>query len=306
MRLDRLDLNLLFSLGALLEEKNVTRAASRLNINRATMAGVLDRLRTYFDDRLLVPAGRRMELTELGSKLVVPVQQLLCAIDTTLDTRAPFLPLSEQRTIRIMCSGYALDVLLGPVLRRLRHELPEVTIELMPMSDHPIDAISQGKCDFVLLPKPFVAPDLPMAELFEDVFCAVVWSGNLTAPAVFDLASYRASRHIVTLMGNLRLHTSPHNVIDAFDIGDKVAIRATDFPSAARFVVGTELVATMHRRLAQEYSQHLPLRLLELPVPLPVMQICLQWPRFREHDPCHAWIRRVMGEVASAMPLQAS
>ena len=45
-----LDLNLLKALAALLDERNVTRAAARLGVSQPAMSGILTRLREYFDD----------------------------------------------------------------------------------------------------------------------------------------------------------------------------------------------------------------------------------------------------------------
>jgi DNA-binding transcriptional LysR family regulator len=56
------DLNLLVSLDALIEERNVTRAAARLNVSQPARSAQLARLRDMFQDPLLVPSntGRGM------------------------------------------------------------------------------------------------------------------------------------------------------------------------------------------------------------------------------------------------------
>ena len=70
-KLSRLDLNLLVSLQALLEEKSVTRAAERLFITQPAMSRVLQRLRHQLDDPLFTRTGNelvvnlcRLELAE--------------------------------------------------------------------------------------------------------------------------------------------------------------------------------------------------------------------------------------------------
>ncbi|RYE81151.1 MAG: LysR family transcriptional regulator, partial [Oxalobacteraceae bacterium] len=80
MRFNRLDLNLLVALDALLDEKKTTAAAQRLNVSQSAISGMLARLRLYFDDELLVPVGRKLELTPLGRDLADPVRQLLLQI----------------------------------------------------------------------------------------------------------------------------------------------------------------------------------------------------------------------------------
>ncbi len=49
MRSQRIDLNLLIALDALLSESNVTRAAERVHLTQSAMSGVLARLRDYFE-----------------------------------------------------------------------------------------------------------------------------------------------------------------------------------------------------------------------------------------------------------------
>ncbi|MDH8458224.1 LysR family transcriptional regulator, partial [Klebsiella pneumoniae] len=53
MRYQHLDLNLLVALDVLLDEQNITRAAGRLHMTQSATSGVLNRLRTYFEDDLL-------------------------------------------------------------------------------------------------------------------------------------------------------------------------------------------------------------------------------------------------------------
>ncbi len=96
----RIDLNLLIALDALLAERNVTRAAERMHITQSAMSGVLSRLRDYFDDPLLVQIGRTMRLTPLAESLVEPVQDILVKVDSTLGTRPDFEPATAQRRLR--------------------------------------------------------------------------------------------------------------------------------------------------------------------------------------------------------------
>jgi DNA-binding transcriptional LysR family regulator len=52
--LRRTDLTLLVALDALLEERSVTRAATRLAVTQPTVSGMLARLRKLFNDPLFV------------------------------------------------------------------------------------------------------------------------------------------------------------------------------------------------------------------------------------------------------------
>ena len=52
-----LDLNLLVTLHALLEERSVTRAAERVGVSQPAASAALGRLRRYFGDELLKRSG---------------------------------------------------------------------------------------------------------------------------------------------------------------------------------------------------------------------------------------------------------
>ncbi len=69
MNLNRLDLNLLVALDALLTERSITRASERLHLSPSATSGALARLRTFFADELLTQIGRRMAPTALGARL---------------------------------------------------------------------------------------------------------------------------------------------------------------------------------------------------------------------------------------------
>ena len=72
MRYQHLDLNLLVALDVLLDEQNITRAAGRLHMTQSATSGVLNRLRTYFEDDLLTQVGRKMRPTPLAEELREP------------------------------------------------------------------------------------------------------------------------------------------------------------------------------------------------------------------------------------------
>ena len=80
-RLREVDANLLLSLHALLEERNLTHAGERMTMSQPAMSGALARLRKHFDDELLVRVGRGFELT--------PVRRASCGRRSPRRSRRP-------------------------------------------------------------------------------------------------------------------------------------------------------------------------------------------------------------------------
>src|SRR3954464_15778452 len=77
---ERLDLNLLRVLEALLAERHVTRAAARLRLTQAAGRNALRRLRAAFGDELFQRTRARMEPTALARELAGPVGAALDAV----------------------------------------------------------------------------------------------------------------------------------------------------------------------------------------------------------------------------------
>ena len=114
MRFNRLDLNLLLALDALLKEQNITRAAARVNVSQSAMSGMLARLREFFEDELLAAVGRNMEPTVLGRQLEAPVRDLILHIHATVGMRVSFgTPPLEQMRRAIIVAAAMIAVGLG-------------------------------------------------------------------------------------------------------------------------------------------------------------------------------------------------
>ena len=91
-------------------------------------------------------------------------------------------------------------------------------------------------------------------------------------------------------------------LLQAHGVKRRIRVITSDFTGMATALVGTDMVATMHTRLALACARRLPIRVLPLPYALPNMAECLQWHRFQENDPCHIWLRGVMLDVARGLP----
>ena len=96
----KIDLNLLVVLDALLDERNVTRAAARLGYTQPTISGMLTRLRDLFADPLFVRTQRGLLATPRALTLASPLKQLL-ADSQDLIAREVFDPATAEITFKI-------------------------------------------------------------------------------------------------------------------------------------------------------------------------------------------------------------
>ena len=80
INLSRIDLNLLVALDALLTERSVTRAATRVGLGQSAMSHNLARLRALFGDELLTRGPEGMRPTPRALALIDPVRIALAQI----------------------------------------------------------------------------------------------------------------------------------------------------------------------------------------------------------------------------------
>jgi LysR family transcriptional regulator, nod-box dependent transcriptional activator len=301
MRFHKLDLNLLVALDAMLGERNITRAAERLHMSQSAMSNALGRLREYFDDELLVPVGRRMELTPRAEVLRDEVHDLLLRLNTTLAARPEFVPSASDREFRIFVSDYTMVTLIPHVLARAHAEGSRVRFALQAQVDEPGRALERGEVDLLVLPSNFCSPEHPLETLFTEHFVCVMWKDSRLAQGGFDVERYAAARHVVMQPSGVQAASFETGFMQRHGVKREVEVSTYSFAAAPYLVVGTELVATVHSRLARQALRCLPLVLREPPLPLPLMSQSIQWHKYRTKDPGIAWLRRMFHEAAREM-----
>src|SRR5437773_838371 len=274
MRFNRLDLNLLVALDALLTELSITKAAERLNLSPSATSNALARLREYFDDELLVQVGRRMEPTPRAQGLQEAVRDVLVRVDSTIAIQPQFEPSKSDRVFRIFVSDYTQMVFV-------RHVLALASLE-------------RGEADLLIIPRGFLSPDHPQETLYTEDFVCVVWRDGALARGELTFERYLAAGHVVM--------QPPGNAGDSFEawfvkrygVTRRVAVTSYGFTALPVMVVGTDLIATVHARLAHALRAAWPIELRTPPLPITSMEQGLQWHKYRTQDPGLVWLRGLL------------
>jgi LysR family transcriptional regulator, nod-box dependent transcriptional activator len=300
MRFNKLDLNLLVALDAMLSERSISRAAERLHLSQSAVSNALSRLREYFNDELLVQVGRRMDLTPRAESLQQAVRDILLRIDTTVVAQPGFDASQSDREFRMFVSDFTLQILMPRVLALAAPRAPGVRFQLLPQVDQPQRALDQGEVDLLVIPESYAVPEHPSELLFEEEFVCAVWGESrlATRPLTFD--DYVAAGHVVM---------QPVGGQPAFEgwfmqrygVERRIEVTTFSFTAMPHLVVGTERIATLHSRLAHQAAKALPLHIHPVPVPMPHMKQMVQWHKYRTLDPGLVWLRALLAEAAGQL-----
>lgn len=302
MRFQDLDLNLLVALDAMLRERSISRAADQLHLSQSAMSSSLARLRAYFGDDLLVPVGRKMELTQRAETLKDSVRDILLRVDTALATPPAFDPSASDRKFQLIVSDYTAATLMPHLLTLAEAQSRTVRFDLMPLLDRPHRALENGDADLMVVPRAYALSDHPSELLFQEEFCCAVWNRSCFAQSgELTLEQYAAAGHVAVQPPAMDKPTLESWFKQRYVQAQHIEVTTFSFVNAPHLVVGTDRIATMHARLARIAQKSLPLTLLPMPAPMPHMAQLQQWHRQRTRDLGLIWLRGLMHEAVLRM-----
>lgn len=301
--LNRIDLNLLIPLNALLIEQNVTKAADRISVTQPSMSSALAKLRRHFDDPLLVRDGRGFVLTPLAQSLRAPVTALLIAAREVLTAGRSFDPALDHRTFTIAASDYAAAVLIQPALRGLTADAPNVRINVEPLPDDVLDGLRSLRYDLLVWPLQLPLPGLlefPNSTLFTDEFVAVVDEDNELVEVPLSAKSL-AAMPAVRVVGPGRGKVAAEAKLEELGLAQQTAVTVESFALALRMVCGTDLVTLTQRRLFEQVASAYRLREVPLDLPGATLAEAMFWHPRHVRDPAHQWLRTRLITVAAGL-----
>lgn len=298
MRINRLDLNLLACLDALLAHRNVSRAAKQMHLSQPATSAALARLRDYFQDPLLLREGRHYALTPFAESLIDPVRDILSRAQALTQLRPETDPLRMERNITIVASDYVFSTVLVPLFRMAETTAPRLTFAVRPVSGYDSPELENQHVDLVLLGASAVASHHPSELLLSDSFCCIAWAENPLIGRTLSLKAFQKMGHVVPLLGDGRLPTLDQVAYEMQGVVRRIAMRVPTFSAVAECVVGTSHIATIPKSFAKGLLKTLPLRLMTCPIHIPPVRIAMQWHRHQADDPVLRWVRRNLQDVA--------
>jgi DNA-binding transcriptional LysR family regulator len=287
--LRRLNLNLIYSLDAILNATSLTEAGRRVSLGQPAMSAALRKLRDQFDDQLVVYIGADRVLTPLAKALRPRVGRLLREMDETFRLRLEFDPPSAVRSFRIAASEALETMLLGRVIPAMLREAPHIDFQVLALDhEEPGRAFALG-ADLIVVPDRFADDRYCSRSLFVHEPACMVWDEHPEVSDSISEAQYLALPHVA-------LHDPlwPSNHIEpsarALLAQRRIRVQTGLHAALPGLLIGTNLVATASGWLLQHQASTLPLRVMSAPFPTTAEMIVAQWPQHSEDDPAHRWL----------------
>lgn len=290
-----LNLNLLPSLALLLETRNVTHAARRAGVSQSAMSHALAALRAQYADELLVASGRRLLPTPRAEALAQELPALLAHMRRVLEGEASFDPATASRSFRIATFDYFDLTMLPALLERTRSSAPRVSFALERFSLSSIEALEEGRIDLALVSatqKPARA-GLSVRSMGADPFVVIARRGRFSPRAKLTLDQFVDAGHVLVSLESKSLGVVDH-ALEASGRARWIALRVQHFVAAALAVASSDLLCTLPSSVAARVSAMLDLQTFAPPIPLATPKMIALWPRSRERDAAHRWLRSLV------------
>ncbi|RHW77432.1 LysR family transcriptional regulator [Colwellia sp. RSH04] len=312
MNISKIDLNLLIYLDVLLREKNVTRAASQLNITQPAMSNGLKRLRTLFNDPILVRTSDGMAPTERARALAPSIRKILLELEEALQGEEEFNELNSQRVFRIMASDYAASTLIPTLLKLLNKVAPNITLDIMTPSDVTFHDVEAGKIDMAINRFDELPQSFHQKAIWRDSFSCLVSADN---PVVskFNLNAYLNNKHVwVSKTGfGVGVGMDPKDVQKLGWVDEALArlgkkrdikVFTRNYHVAMQLAYEDNLIATLPTKAAELHKNDANFTIIKPPFEIPDIELKMIWSPLLHHDASHVWFRQLV--IAAAQKSQ--
>jgi len=298
-----IDLNLLAAFDALMNERNVTRAATQVGVSQPAMSAALSRLRKLLDDPLFIRSADGLLPTPRAREVAEPIARALHQIGMTLLKGAAFTPHDATLTFNLGMSDYPAFVLMPTLLEAVSAQAPGITIHVHAFNDrdHAVDLLDAGVIDAAIgIPPTTPEGRILMRPILRDAFVTILSDHHPASHRAMDMATYLSLSHVLASPEGQR-----HGLVDEALAQQgkqrRVALTLPHMFAVPAVVARTHLTATVMKRVALRSSAGRELALFPPPLTLPEIVLHVIWHRRSDANPAQQWLRDLIASVAGTL-----
>lgn len=294
-----IDLNLLVTFEALIEERHVSRAARVLGLSQPAVSTQLARLRSLFGDDLLVRHGPAMQPTPRALSLLPEVKRVLRAAEGLFIDPQRFDPATTERRFRLRLSDVVSIMMLPTLLRDLETLAPGLGLESTHLGpDQTIAALERDDIDIAVSTGLRTVGAIESKALWDDEMVCVMRKGHPAMSKTLTVERFAELSHV-------RVAQSPldDRFVDAelsrHGLERKIQLRLPHWLVVPAIVEATDLIAVLPRSLAGGFQVTYDIDMCRVPLEERVLTWRLYWHRRYQADMGNLWLREKIDEACS-------
>lgn len=289
--INALDVALLTALEALLEERNVTRAAARLGVTQQGLSGRLARLRRVFGDRLFVRDGAGVAPTPAAEAMRPSVVAALSNLRSLVE-RGSFAPTLFEGVITLATSDYAAALLLPRLMPKLRNAAPGLHVAVRNLNSATLRVdMRDSRVDLAITTPDFAPEGLCAKRLFHERYIGAARIGHPIFDQPIDVDRFCAFAHLLVSPERGDFHGATDDALTACGARRTIALVVPTFSLAPSILAASDLVAVVPKRLTA--GTETVLSTFDTPVKVKGFDLVAFWPERLHQDLAHLWFRTV-------------
>ncbi|MEZ2224323.1 LysR substrate-binding domain-containing protein [Rhizobium sp. RCC_161_2] len=295
------DLNLLPVFLALMEERSVTRAASRLGITQPALSNSLNRLRDMLKDPLFIRERYGIRPTQLAEEIFPTIEAALAQLDELVVHQQDFDPASAERLFLLAPNSYVELVLMPALVARLREQAPGIKLRMTPFGNDLAETGVISGTTAMVLGRVIDPPDnLVVQHLMDDGLACIVRRDHPDVGANLTRELYESLKHVNVLPPG-RIRAGVFQALGQQNLKREVAVSVTHFLAVPEMVAVTDYCATLPRLICRSLERDRRLKVIPAPVDLGTFPVEMAWHVRYRHDPAHRWLRGVVTELSKIL-----
>lgn len=281
--LANVDLNLLVSLHALVEEGSVTAAADRVGLSQPAMSHALRRIRKLLGDEILIRRGAVNVLTPRARDMLGPLREILQKTTGILGGQV-FNPEFSRRTLTLAMSSSVAYIIGQSISLLMERESPEMSLKIITTDDISDSVFTDQGADVLLIAEGYETTH-PRERLFDDEWVVVGGHPELLEGDVISclqdwphvgLQSARATR--------------PYELLRHRGLEVKMQVHVTDYLVVPQFVAGVRKLALHRRRVVERMARTLPVYVADFPFPILGLGVDMVYNPWQHDDVFRSWV----------------
>lgn len=285
-----MDLNLLIVFDALMAEHNLTRAGRRLGLSQPATSHALARLRHMLNDDLFIRSPDGMQPTPRAQQMAEPIRDALRVLRLAVEPE-DFDPAQSSRCFTLVVNNYAARAVVPTLARKVGEIAPNVTLDIRPIGMLDVlDQLDSGGADVALGRLVDGGERFKCVRITDDDYVALLDTQHPAAQEAALSAERLAEIPHVVITSSGDDTSFIDEALEECGLARRVATRVP-FLSIVLMLVGSDRLAVVPRRAANDLAVICPLVVKELPFPAPRIALSMIWHRRLDNHPAQRWLR---------------
>lgn len=291
----QLNLNLLYTLKVILEQRNLTSSAQEIRLTQSAISRQLTQLRDYFDDPLLVREGNDYFLTTLAQQLKPKVLEIIEDIND-LRQKEQFDPQLCHRRFSFACTDYVANFIFPGLLSVLESYHTNIDINYQIWQPEWLINLGARPLDFAATMTSDVPANIYGIHLGNDMPVILMNNEHPLVNEALSIDSILQYPFVKVTAGGEK--DSFFDIeMNRFHKKRRIAFEVPFFSAAFSTVSETSMLLIVPRHIAKKASEIYPITWQTLPLnQVPEHNYHLIWHYIHHNDSAHRWLRNIIAD----------